>query len=233
MASKNQGGRSQGGKSRAAAERRARVAEAKAAAARAERRRRLALGGVLGGVAVLVLALVIGLVLVNPGKPAKGRAAGAPSWPGPTDVTAAVTAAGLPMLNDEGTVIHIHAHLDVLVNGKKVTVPQGIGIDTARGTISPLHTHDTSGVIHVESATQRTYTLGEFLAEWKVKTSATGIQNFTASGDKQFHTYVNGKPVGGDPAALTLHAHDEIALVYGTAAEQRKPPASYTFPDGE
>ena len=33
--------------------------------------------------------------------------------------------------------------------------------------MSPLHTHDSSGVIHVESNTVRYYTLGEFLDIWK------------------------------------------------------------------
>ncbi len=32
--------------------------------------------------------------------------------------------------------------------------------------MAPLHTHDTSGIIHVESNTVRPYTLGEFLSIW-------------------------------------------------------------------
>ncbi len=32
--------------------------------------------------------------------------------------------------------------------------------------MAPLHTHDTSGIIHVESNTVRPYTLGEFLNIW-------------------------------------------------------------------
>jgi hypothetical protein len=31
---------------------------------------------------------------------------------------------------------------------------------------SPLHTHDTSGIIHVESPTVRSFTLGEFVDLW-------------------------------------------------------------------
>lgn len=33
--------------------------------------------------------------------------------------------------------------------------------------MSPLHTHDSSGLIHVESNTVRNYFLGEFLDIWK------------------------------------------------------------------
>jgi hypothetical protein len=32
--------------------------------------------------------------------------------------------------------------------------------------MAPLHTHDTSGTIHVESNTNRPYTLGQFLDIW-------------------------------------------------------------------
>ena len=83
-----------------------------------------------------------------------------PPWPAPVDVAAAVRAAGLPMLGSEGQVEHIHAHLDVVVDGHPVQVPAGIGIDPVHRAISPLHTHDTSGVIHIESPVQRQFRLG-------------------------------------------------------------------------
>ena len=34
--------------------------------------------------------------------------------------------------------------------------------------VSPLHTHDYSGTIHVESTANRNYTLGEFLNVWGI-----------------------------------------------------------------
>lgn len=74
-------------------------------------------------------------------------------------------------------VIHIHPHLALSVDGSPVTVPSQIGIDPSLwkdhsldqlGTpgFAPLHTHDASGIIHVESTTYRNYTLGEFLNIW-------------------------------------------------------------------
>ena len=82
-----------------------------------------------------------------------------PPWPAPTDPSAAVHAAGLPMLGREGNVEHIHAHLDVLVDGQTIPVPADIGIDVHRRTISPLHTHDGSGVLHIESPVKRQFSL--------------------------------------------------------------------------
>src|SRR6185369_5291791 len=80
-----------------------------------------------------------------------------------------LTAIGLPALDAEGTALHIHQHLDIYVNGRRVPLPAGIGIDELDGFISPLHTHDTSGVIHVESPKVETFTLGQFFAVWGVR----------------------------------------------------------------
>jgi hypothetical protein len=42
--------------------------------------------------------------------------------------------------------------------------------------------------------------------------------------------YVNGQAYSGDPAALVLGEHQEIAFVIGTPP--RKIPSSYKFPAG-
>jgi len=128
---------------------------------------------VAGGIVAVTSALVVLLTIAKPtggqrispingpdinDLPATVAAGGytAPPWPAPADATAAVNAAGLPMLGREGNVEHIHAHLDVLVDGQAVAVPAGIGIDVHRRTISPLHTHDASGVLHIESPVETT-----------------------------------------------------------------------------
>ncbi|MGH3580090.1 MAG: hypothetical protein ACRDUB_00770, partial [Mycobacterium sp.] len=140
-----------------------------------------------------------------------------PPWPAPTDVPAAVRSSGLPLLRSEGSVLHLHAHLDVFVDGTSVAVPAGVGIDERGGAISPLHTHDTSGVIHIESPTQSTFTLAQFFSEWNVTLTASQLGNLTATTDSPLRAYVNGHKVTDSPGALTFHGHDEIALVYGKA----------------
>lgn len=79
-----------------------------------------------------------------PMKSASGRTTG-PPWDAPSDPSARVEAAGLPMLGAEGEAEHIHAHLDVIVNSKPVAVPADIGIDLKAGKISLLHTHVSNG----------------------------------------------------------------------------------------
>lgn len=137
------------------------------ARARSDGRRR---GLLWIGAAVVVSAAVLALVIINVmksgghrtsattaadlNKPPASVAVGAdtmPPWPAPSDASAAVAAAGLPMMGAEGQVEHIHAHLDVLVHSRAVQVPAGIGIDRQRSTISPLHTHDDTGVNHIEA----------------------------------------------------------------------------------
>lgn len=151
-----------------------------------------------------------------------GNPTAAPVWPAPADAAAAVRAAGLTMLDAEGQVLHIHAHLDVFVAGRPVAVPQEIGIDVAAQQISPLHTHDDTGVIHIESPVVRDFTLGQFFAEWQ--------QSLTGNPAGPTTVYVAGKPYTGDPAALVLRAHQEVAVVYGTPPA--KIPVDYSFDEG-
>lgn len=154
------------------------------------------------------------------------------NWPAPADASAQTKAAGLPMLGAEGQVLHIHSHLDVFVDGKAVTVPAEIGIDLNKQQISPLHTHDTSGVVHIESPVKADFTLGQFMTEWNVPISKDALGPLKTGGGKELHLFVNGKEVTGDPAAIKLGAHEEIAVVYGSPANKVTVPASYNWPQG-
>jgi len=202
---------------------------------------------IVGAVLVVALAVVLIVAVVNrssgpnqaeasvpttPITTASGREV-PPPWPAPADPAAAVRAAGLPMLGSEGTVEHIHAHLDVLVDGKPVAVPAGIGIDEAANTISPVHTHDAAGVIHIESPTQAPFSLAQLFTEWQVALDHNRIGGLTTTGGNTLRAYVNGKEVTGNPAAITLQAHDEIALVYGPVTDHSAVPQTYTWPAGE
>ncbi|GAC1409623.1 MAG: hypothetical protein NVSMB60_31210 [Mycobacterium sp.] len=142
----------------------------------------------------------------------------------------AVAAAGLPMLSAEDATEHIHAHLDVLVDGHGVPVPAGIGIDAKNRRISPLHTHDDSGIIHIESPVRRPFSVGEFFSEWQVSLSADNIGALRAGEDRALRVFVNGALRQGDPAAITVAAHDEVAIVYGIAQPGETIPAKYDFP---
>lgn len=156
-----------------------------------------------------------------------------PPWPAPADASAAVAAAGLPMLGSEGATVHIHAHLDVIVDGHPVSVPANIGIDRTRRLISPLHTHDATGVMHIESPVKRQFSVGEFFSEWQVSLSADNIGALRAADGKSLRVFVNGRPQAGNPAAIAIAAHDEIVAAYGAAQPGENIPATYAFPADE
>jgi hypothetical protein len=141
-------------------------------------------------------------------------------------------AIGIPFAATEQLVFHHHDLLQIFVNGHKVAVPLGIGIGTnAAGQISfytSMHTHDTSGIVHIESPIQRTFTLGNFFDVWGVTFSSKNIGGYEASGDKQIRVYLNGKPYTGDPRNLPLTQHDDVVVTYGTKAQLPHPiPVTY------
>ena len=133
---------------------------------------------------------------------------------------------GLNALSAEALAFHIHQHLDIFVNGKKVNVPPFIGIDDG-SFITELHTHDAAGIIHVESAEKKPYTLGQFMSVWGVRFSKTCIGGYCATPGKPLHFYLDGKPYLGNPNDLILKNHQEIAVVYGKAP--KKIPSTYNF----
>jgi hypothetical protein len=163
---------------------------------------------------------------------------GAPPWPAPRDALARTRAAGLRPERREELAYHVHAHLDVFVNGRPVTVPAGIGINIsdpgvkkgpgpsyggiklcARPCISPLHTHDTTGVLHTESPTVTPNRLGEFFTEWGVRLDGSCVGGYCRP-RAPIAIFVNGKRFSGDPRSIGLADHREIAIVIGSPPQQ-------------
>jgi hypothetical protein len=146
-----------------------------------------------------------------------------------------IKAAGLEVLNAEGAAEHFHAHLDIFVEGKPVTVPADIGFSfTADGKpngISALHTHDESGIIHIEAPVPgETYRLGQLLTEWGVLDGADKTPGSAHSPIAEWSVAVNGKKQDSPVQAVVLKAHDEIALYHGVAPSPL--PTAFKFPDG-
>ena len=187
---------------------------------------------------------------VQQAKPAPKPASGGVPWPAPPDPLDRAVAAGLTPEAHEFLNYHVHAHLDVFVNGSPVEVPAGIGINIddpavhtvqtdagptyggidppcAGPCISPLHTHAPDGVLHTESAADHLNTLGEFFTEWDVALTPECVGGY-CSPDATIQAFVNGKAFTGDPASIELADQTEIAIVIGT------PPAVIpsAFPTG-
>jgi hypothetical protein len=213
------------------------------------KRRPLIVGGaVLAAVAAGVVVVTLSLTTSTPSGSASittqpfapgtqvTPATTAPPWAVPSDSGPYIAAAGLQVLGQEALAVHYHAHLDVIVNGSAVQVPAGIGMVMANGHeagVTVLHTHDNSGVIHIESATNTPYTLGQFVTEWGVRLATGQLGGLTNSGGKALRVYVDGHLFNGNPASIVLRPHQEIALRYGSETATPKVPSAYHFPAGE
>jgi hypothetical protein len=160
--------------------------------------------------------------------------AGSPPWPPEAaHLRARLAAIGLPALTGEGTAQHTHQHLDLYVDGRRVTVPTDIGINQSEGFLSPIHTHDATGIIHVESPVVRDFTLGELFDVWGVRFDAHCVGGVCEGNGRVLTVFVNGQPFAGNPRTLVLATHQEIVVALGTATQLPNPiPASYAFPAG-
>lgn len=195
-------------------------------------------------VVIIAAVVVVGVLLTN-----KGKSNEASTSPQNGDTSTALlantvhqaqgeTVDGVGSNDMEQVLFHIHAHLAIYVNGAQKKLPYGVGIvppyqlqQTADGPFVAggskyywLHTHDETGVIHIESPVQRTFTLGNFFDIWKQPLSADQV-----GPDKgRVTAFVNGKPYTGDPKNIPLTAHGVIQLDVGTVV----PFDNYTFAQG-
>jgi hypothetical protein len=87
--------------------------------------------------------------------------------------------------NANQMLLHSHVRLNITSDGQPIAIPAHVGMFQAGKAedrllygnhsldsygmegMSPLHTHDESGTIHVESNAVRNFTLGELLGIWQ------------------------------------------------------------------
>jgi len=149
----------------------------------------------------------------------------------PAQVAAAVRAAGLPLLSMEATDVHFHAHLDIVVDGQQVAVPAEVGI-AGQGAISSMHTHDSTGIIHIEAPSAATFTLGQFFTEWQVPLSSTCVNKVCGTGGESWRFYVDGQPYTGDPTVSCWPPIRRSPPCTGTCRPVSRRRTTSTFPAG-
>jgi hypothetical protein len=208
---------------------------------RAERRRRQRLGIVAGACAFALGAAALAVSFWPEAKAgaAASQDSSSPSVLAPARAQSGAPVDGIQAGSMEQLAFHIHVHLSVYVDGKQKAVPYGIGIippyqmttdDSGHPFVEGgkgiywLHTHDASGVIHLEAPAQVSFTLGEFFDMWGQPLTAEQV----GPAHGPLTVFVNGRPQTRDPRSIPLTAHDVIQLDVGTMV----PFHSYTFPDG-
>jgi hypothetical protein len=137
----------------------------------------------------------------------------APPWPAQyAGIKQRVAPLNLPVPGKE--TFHIHQLLHIYNDGLLVPVAKDIGIDESQNVELALHTHDASGVIHMEADKPFRATLGDLLTVWGLGFGPDHIGALEANDDKPFTVYVNGRAVT-DPAAHPLAKNDNIVIAYG------------------
>jgi hypothetical protein len=159
-------------------------------------------------VGAIVLAIVIG---------ACGQSA-APTLPPATNV---------PCGPSEVLIRHEHTHLTILIRGQIKSVPAFIGISATQ--ICWLHTHDTSGIIHLEAGDNRTFTLADFFAVWRQPLSGTVVDGERVGSGESIQVTVNQQPYTGAPETIVLSNHEDVVLQLGPPFLKLQP---FVWPPG-
>jgi hypothetical protein len=127
---------------------------------------------------------------------------------------------------------HIHSHLSIFLNGRQLAVPAAIGIKNPHSITNAdypdgfvdygdcvygLHTHDTSGKLHVEAPSRRTFTLGQVFRVWNQPLTRQNVAGITG---QPLVIYINDgtntRRYDGDPAAIELASKREITFQLGS-----------------
>jgi len=164
----------------------------------------------VGALAVLAV-LAVGLAL-------RSNSSTAP----PASGEAVVPCSGTEMLS-----YHIHAHLEIDIRGARQVVPANTGIHTT--CLYWLHTHDDTGLIHIEAPVSAVYTLGQFFTVWGQPLSRDQVLGEHVGPAEAVHVFVNGQPYEGDPRTIPLEAHEQIVVQLGPPYPS---PQSFVFPPG-
>ncbi|HEX6547262.1 MAG TPA: hypothetical protein VF134_00795 [Candidatus Dormibacteraeota bacterium] len=127
---------------------------------------------------------------------------------------------------------HYHAHLQIIWHGTDVNVPANTGIPPTGNCLYWLHTHDTTGVIHIEAPADKDhgFTLGQFFAVWHQPLNSKQVAGVPIAGGDQLVVYVNGQRYEGDPNKIKLTAHELIVLEITPPLID--PPPTYSFAQG-
>jgi hypothetical protein len=138
---------------------------------------------------------------------------GAPEFaPRPDNTMELAGEAGIVVDSSEHLDFHEHATLLMTVDGEPVAVPANIGVGPT--SIAELHTHDTSGTLHLEAAgeiTDGSFDLGHFFDTWGVTLDENCVGEHCKP-DATIAFTVEGEPYTANPRTIALRDGVEIQL---------------------
>ena len=119
----------------------------------------------------------------------------------------------------EGTPLaeHIHPTLTIVIDGQNLPIPAGIGLG-AKGNL-PIHTHDSSGFLHIESTATLPFRLRDFLTIWGQPFSKTNVLGHQADKTHKVTMTVDGRQSNAF-GSLLLQDRQDIVIRYTTTRHQ-------------
>ncbi len=128
---------------------------------------------------------------------------------------------GLECLRNMPDEYHVHTHVSIFLNGDHIALPQDVGIHRISAEegrcFYPIHTHDGTGLVHVEATGPGTFTLGQLFQIWGRPLANTDIGGITGLPIEVFVTddgVVSRAEDNWDDIELT--SHREITIQIGT-----------------
>lgn len=109
--------------------------------------------------------------------------------------------------------LHWHPTLSISIKGQKQEIPKDIGIGAVH---QPIHTHDTTGTLHMEMQgliTKQDTRLGNFFKTWGKEFSSTQIFDKINGPGGKVKMLVNGKE-NADFANYLMKDGDKIEIRY-------------------
>ena len=121
---------------------------------------------------------------------------------------------GLVCASGMSEAYHVHAHLAIINNGQWLALPKNVGILSQCNY--EMHTHDQTGIIHIETPSVKNFTLGQFFDIWGQTLSRTNVAGVTGTVVAYINDNGDVRRYEGELRDIPLTSHRDITLQVGT-----------------
>lgn len=87
---------------------------------------------------------------------------------------------------------HYHVQLTIVIDEEQQLIPADTGVSA--NCMRPVHTHDDSGKIHIETEQRREATLGDFFTIWGQPFNSRQILDYKVDEEHTLEMRVDGDP---------------------------------------
>lgn len=115
------------------------------------------------------------------------------------------------VLDHSNLALHIHPTLAIEILGERWAFPANIGITDKK--LRVVHTHESDGVLHVESPVPHQFVLGDFFTIWGKTLTSKCVFEYCVDDVHVLEMFVNGEK-SDLYENLPLRDKDQIKIIY-------------------